>query len=229
MRGPGAVPGLYATESALNELAERLKIDPVRLRILNEPTIDEGRGLPFSSRHLLECFALGAEKFGWSSARRQSARCGATASRSGGAWRAARGWRARFAAQANVQLRDDGTVRVACGTQDIGTGTSTILAQLARGRTGAPLGRVEVALGDTALPAGPISGGSMATASVVPAVFAGGRRRDRLAAPAGSDHAGLAVREAPARGPDLRRRAGARRRPAVRGGVPFADVLRRGP
>src|SRR5919198_536449 len=66
MRGPGRVPGLYATESAMNELADQLKIDPVQLRMLNEPTIDESRGLPFSSRHLLECLELGAEKFGWS-------------------------------------------------------------------------------------------------------------------------------------------------------------------
>src|SRR5437870_1739727 len=66
MRGPGAVPGLYATESALNELADQLKIDPVRFRILNEPKIDESLGVPFSSRHLLECFELGAQKFGWS-------------------------------------------------------------------------------------------------------------------------------------------------------------------
>src|SRR4029077_12045931 len=65
MRGPGAVPGLYATESAMNELADQLKIDPVKLRILNEPKIDESLGVPFSSRHLLECFELGAEKFGW--------------------------------------------------------------------------------------------------------------------------------------------------------------------
>ena len=66
MRGPGAVPGLYATESAMNELADQLKIDPVQLRVLNEPKIDESLGIPFSSRHLLECFELGAEKFGWS-------------------------------------------------------------------------------------------------------------------------------------------------------------------
>src|SRR5882724_9390030 len=66
MRGPGAVPGLYATESALNELADQLKIDPVQLRVINEPKIDEDLGIPFSSRHLLECFELGAEKFGWS-------------------------------------------------------------------------------------------------------------------------------------------------------------------
>src|SRR5438105_9106891 len=66
MRGPGRVPGLYATESAMNELADQLKIDPVKLRTLNEPKIDEEKGVPFSSRHLVECFELGAEKFGWS-------------------------------------------------------------------------------------------------------------------------------------------------------------------
>src|SRR4030081_972593 len=66
MRGPGVVPGLYATESAMNELADQLKIDPARLRILTEPKIDESLGIPFSSRHLVECFQLGADKFGWS-------------------------------------------------------------------------------------------------------------------------------------------------------------------
>jgi len=66
MRGPGAVPGLYATESAMNELADQLKIDPVQFRLLNEPKMDESLGVPFSSRHLLECLQLGAEKFGWS-------------------------------------------------------------------------------------------------------------------------------------------------------------------
>jgi hypothetical protein len=85
----------------------------------------------------------------------------------GAAWIAA-----RFPAAANVELRDDGTARVACGTQDIGTGTYTILAQLTSQRTGVPLEKVEVALGDTSLPEGPISGGSMATGSVIPAVFA---------------------------------------------------------
>ncbi|PYL14013.1 MAG: xanthine dehydrogenase family protein molybdopterin-binding subunit, partial [Verrucomicrobia bacterium] len=66
MRGPGAVPGLFATESAMNELADQLKIDPVKLRTLNEPKIDEGLGIPFSSRHFLECLELGAKEFGWS-------------------------------------------------------------------------------------------------------------------------------------------------------------------
>ena len=171
MRGPGAVPGMYATEAAMNELAFQLKIDPVKLRLMNEPKIDEGLKLPFSSRHLVECLQLGAEKFGW--AKRTPAvgsmkRDGMTLGwgMAGCTWLAA-----RFGAAANLQLRDDGSVRVACATQDIGTGTYTILAQLASEKTGAPLDKVEVALGDSSLPDGPISGGSMATGSVVPAVF----------------------------------------------------------
>jgi xanthine dehydrogenase YagR molybdenum-binding subunit len=172
MRGPGAVPGLYATESAMNELADLLKIDPMRLRILNEPKIDEGLGLPFSSRHLLECFELGAEKFGWS---RRTPEVGSM-KRDGltfGWGMAGCSWIAgRFPAEANIELRDDGTVRVACATQDIGTGTYTILAQLASDKIGVPLDKIEVTLGDSSLPAGPISGGSMVTGSMVPAVYA---------------------------------------------------------
>jgi len=171
MRGPGAVPGLYATESALNEMADRLKIDPVRFRLLNEPKIDESLNLPFSSRHYVECLNLGAEKFGWSkrnpvvgSMKRDGLTLGW--GMAGATWVAG-----RFAAEANMQLRDDGTVRIACATQDIGTGTYTILAQLASEKTGVPVNKIEVDLGDSALPDGPISGGSLATSSVIPAVF----------------------------------------------------------
>jgi xanthine dehydrogenase YagR molybdenum-binding subunit len=172
MRGPGAVPGLYATESAMNELADQLKIDPVQLRVLNEPKKDESMGIPFSSRHLLECLELGREKFGWSKRSPEvgsMTRDGLTLGWgiAGCSWLAA-----RFPSEANVQLRDDGTARVACGTQDIGTGTYTILAQLASHKTGIPLHDIEAVLGDTSLPEGPLSGGSMATGSVVPAVFA---------------------------------------------------------
>lgn len=172
MRGPGAVPGLYATESALNELADRVGIDPVRLRVLNEPEMDESQRIPFSSRHQLECYSLGAEKFGWSQRTREVG----SMKRDGlilGWGMAGCTWAAsRFAAAANVQLRDDGTARVACGTQDIGTGTYTVLAQLTADRTGVPVEKVEVVLGDTSLPPGPISGGSMVSGSVVPAVVA---------------------------------------------------------
>lgn len=171
MRGPGAVPGLYATESAMNELAAKLKMDPVKLREMNEPTQDESKGIPFSSRHLLECFKVGAEKFGWSNRTPEVGsmkRDGLTLGwgMAGCTWLAA-----RFPAEVEIQLRDDGTVRIASGTQDIGTGTYTILAQLAAEKIGVPLEKVEVVLGDTDLPAGPISGGSMATGSLVPAAF----------------------------------------------------------
>ena len=171
MRGPGAVPGLYATESAMNEMAGKLKIDPVKFRLLNEPRIDESINLPFSSRHYVECLNLGSEKFGWSkrnpavgSMKRDGLTLGWGVA--GAAWIAG-----RFAAEANLQLRDDGTVRIACATQDIGTGTYTILAQLASEKTGVPIEKIEVELGDTSLPDGPISGGSLATSSVIPAVF----------------------------------------------------------
>ncbi|HXU21906.1 MAG TPA: xanthine dehydrogenase family protein molybdopterin-binding subunit [Verrucomicrobiae bacterium] len=172
MRGPGTVAGLYATESAMNELADQLNIDPVKLRIMNEPKIDESLGIPFSSRHLVECFQVGSERFGWSkrtpgvgSMKRDGLIVGW--GMAGCSWVAA-----RFGAAANLQLRDDGTCRIASATQDIGTGTYTILAQLASQRTGVPLDKVEVELGDTSLPEGPVSGGSMVTGSVVPAVFA---------------------------------------------------------
>jgi len=153
-------------------LADQLKIDPVKLRVLNEPKIDESLGIPFSSRHYLECLELGSEKFGWS---RRAPEIGSMKrdefilgwGMAGAAWVAA-----RFPAEASVQLRDDGSARVASGTQDIGTGTYTILAQLASEKTGVSLDKVEVVLGDTSLPAGPISGGSMVTGSMVPAVFA---------------------------------------------------------
>src|ERR1700722_4748915 len=172
MRGPGAVPGLFATESAMNELATKLNIDPVEFRLLNEPEKDESNGLPFSSRHLQECLRTGAEKFGWSK------RNPAVASMQDddlilGWGMAACSWIAeRFPCEANVELRSDGIVRVACATQDIGTGTYTILAQIVSAKTGVALDRINVVLGDTALPPGPLSGGSMATASVIPAVSA---------------------------------------------------------
>src|SRR5256886_176088 len=165
MRGPGAVPGLYATESAMNELADQLKLDPVQLRILNEPKIDEGEGVPFSSRHYVECLQFGSEKFGWSkrnaevgSMKRDGLTLGWGVA--GAAWIAT-----RDDAAANVELRDDGSARVACGVQDIGTGTYTVLALLTADKTGVPVEKVEVVRGDTTLPHGPGSGGSWATAS----------------------------------------------------------------
>jgi xanthine dehydrogenase YagR molybdenum-binding subunit len=170
MRGPGAVPGLFATESAMDELAIKLKMDPVELRMLNEPAIDESKNIPFSSRHLKECYTTGMEHFGWAKRNPEVGsmkRDGLTL----GWGMAACTWIAdRFAAQVSLELRDDGTARVASATQDIGTGTYTVLALLAAEKLGLPVEKIEVVLGDTRLPPGPISGGSMVTASFVPAV-----------------------------------------------------------
>jgi xanthine dehydrogenase YagR molybdenum-binding subunit len=172
MRGPGAVPGLFATESAMDELAIKLTMDPLEFRLLNEPQKDESNGLPFSSRHFQECLRVGAEKFGWS--KRNPAVGSMRESDLVLGWgMAACSWAAeRFPCEANVELRSDGTVRVTCATQDIGTGTYTILAQIVSAKTGVPLERISVILGDTSLPPGPLSGGSMGTASVLPAVSA---------------------------------------------------------
>lgn len=228
MRGPGAVPGLYATESAMNEMAERLKMDPVQFRILNEPKLDESLNLPFSSRHYVECLTVGAEKFGWS--KRNPAvgsmkRDGLTLGwgMAGAAWIAG-----TFAAEANFELRDDGTARVACATQDIGTGTYTILAQLASQKTGVPLNKIEVDLGDSALPDGPISGGSLATSSVIPAVF---RAADQAIASLfiaavttpGSPFLGHTPGDLALEGGRIFVKA-----EGSAGGAPFEDILRRG-
>ncbi len=183
MRGPGAVPGLWATESAMNELALELGMDPVELRLINEPQIDEGLKIPFSSRHLKECLSTGAERFGWA---KRDPRVGSMKrdgltlgwGMAGCSWQAA-----RFPCAASVELRDDGTARVSCATQDIGTGTYTIVAQLGAEKLGLPLDKVEAVLGDTRLPPGPLSGGSGATAAVVPAVLeAAGKAIDALLA-----------------------------------------------
>jgi len=227
MRGPGRVPGLYAIESAMNELADQLKIDPVKLRILNEPKIDEEKNIPFSSRHIIECFELGAKKFGWSN---RTPEVGAM-KRDGltlGWGMAGCSWLAgRFAADASIHLRDDGTARIACATQDIGTGTYTILAQLVAEKTGLPLDKIEVALGDTSLPPGPLSGGSLATASVVPAVFASADNAIQSLLTVASTTPGSQFEK---RKPD--ELAFERGRVFVKAdgparGVPFADLLRR--
>jgi xanthine dehydrogenase YagR molybdenum-binding subunit len=227
MRGPGAVPGLYATESAMNELADELKMDPVKLRVLNEPKIDESLGIPFSSRHYVECLDLGSEKFGWS---KRNSKIGSMKrdglvlgwGMAGAAWMAA-----RFPAEATIQLRDDGTTRVACGTQDIGTGTYTILAQLASEKTGVSLDKVEVALGDTTLPEGPTSGGSAATASVIPAVSAAANKAIKALLALATRTSGSPFENQ--KPDDLVFESGRvfLKSNGSAGGVPFADVLKR--
>jgi xanthine dehydrogenase YagR molybdenum-binding subunit len=172
MRAPGETPGTFALESAMDELAHELKIDPIQLRVLNHTSIDPLKNLPFSADYLRECYTLGAEKFGWS--RRQAAprqmRRGkylvgmgmATATYPAG----------RSSATAKVQMMIDGTVKVSSATQDLGTGTYTILAQTAADALGVPVERISVEIGDSILPNAPVSGGSQTAASVSPAVLA---------------------------------------------------------
>jgi len=175
MRGPGAVPGLFALESAIDELAIELKMDPIQLRLLNEPAKDEGLNLPFSSRHFVECLNVGAEKFGWSRRNPAIGSMKGTGDQAGltlGWGVAGCSWIAeRTEAQATVQLLANGTARISSATQDIGTGTYTVLSNVVAERTGIPNDRIEVVLGDTDLAPGPISGGSWATASVIPAAL----------------------------------------------------------
>jgi xanthine dehydrogenase YagR molybdenum-binding subunit len=170
MRGPGAVPGLYAMESAMNELADKLKMDPLQLRILNDAPTDEDKKMPFSSRHYRECLEVGAKKFGWE---KRSAGI-ASMKRDGkilGWGVAGASWIALcLPCTAVVEFHADGRVSVRSGTQDIGTGTYTIFSQVVHEKTGVPLDRIDVILGDSSLPEGPMSGGSLVTGSVLNAI-----------------------------------------------------------
>ena len=176
MRGPGAVPGLFALESGMDELAIALKMDPVQLRLKNEPALDESLNIPFSSRHMKECLTVGSDKFGWS---RRTPEIGSM-KHDGltlGWGVAACSWlAARIETEATVELLQDGSARVACGTQDIGGGTYTVMAQVVSHETGVPVNKVDVVLGDSSLPPGPISGGSWVTASMTPAVLGAARK-----------------------------------------------------
>lgn len=174
MRGPGAVPGLFALEAGMNELADELKMDPLQLRLMNEAEKDESnKDIPFSSRHLRECYEVGAKKFGWEkridgigSMRRDGKILGWGLA--GASWVAL-----RLPCTASVEFCANGRLCVRCGTQDIGTGTYTIFAQVLHEKTGVPMDRIEVILGDSSLPDGPMSGGSMVTGSVLNAIAAG--------------------------------------------------------
>jgi xanthine dehydrogenase YagR molybdenum-binding subunit len=177
MRGPGAVPGLFAIESAMDELAIKLNMDPVQLRLGLDTLTDEESGKPFSSRHLKECLQLGSEKFGWS---KRTPQVGSMRT-SGPDGELILGWgvacaswgAGRGPSQCSVLLLPDGTARVSSATQDIGTGTYTVIAQVVSDKTGIPVNKVDVILGNSSLPPGPMSGGSTATASVMPSILEG--------------------------------------------------------
>ncbi|MDR9753768.1 xanthine dehydrogenase family protein molybdopterin-binding subunit [Pseudomonas sp. SZMC_28357] len=170
MRAPGAAPGLFALESAIDELAEKCKMDPLAFRQLNWAEQNEQENLPWSGNHLREALAQGAERFGW--AQRTP---GIGSMRDGheviGYGMAQCNWDAfRTPAEARVSLKSDGRADVYCGAQDIGTGTYTVIAQCVSELTGLPLEQITVELGNSSYPPAPVSGGSWITASVLPAV-----------------------------------------------------------
>jgi xanthine dehydrogenase YagR molybdenum-binding subunit len=170
MRGPGTTPGLFAIESAMDELAIKLNLDPLDLRLRNYAETDESSNKAFSSKHLREVYQTGAERFGWSKRNPKigSMRQGDLILGWGMAtctWPAGRG-----SAEVRVRLNADGTARASSATQDIGTGTYTIFAQVVSEKTGIPVEKIDVALGDTSFTPGPMSGGSTGNASVLPAI-----------------------------------------------------------
>lgn len=170
MRGPGRTPALFAIESAMDDLAIKLGMDPLELRLRNYAEQDESSGRPWSSKHLREAYQVGAERFGWSK-RNPKVRSMRKGDEILGWGMATCTWPgSQREAQVRVTLLADGTARVSCATQDIGTGTYTIFAEIVSDRTGIPVDKVHVVLGDSSLTPGPISGGSSATASVIPAI-----------------------------------------------------------
>jgi xanthine dehydrogenase YagR molybdenum-binding subunit len=189
MRAPGEVSGNFALECAMDELAVALGLDPVELRLRNEPTIDETEMLPFSSRATRECYRIGAERFRWSQ------RAPNPRSMRDGRWLI--GWGMATAnypmwtapASASARLLPDGTAEVASAASDMGPGTWTSMTQVAADTLGLPMERVTFTLGDSRLPKAPAHGGSMTMASVGSAVYAACRkaREEALARAGGSD------------------------------------------
>jgi xanthine dehydrogenase YagR molybdenum-binding subunit len=172
MRGPGEACGMFALECAMDELAVALGVDPVTLRLRNEPAIDEGTGRPFSSRSLRACYERGAEAFGWS---RRDRKPGSM--RDGGlvlGWgMAAATYPANMApANARARLLADGTAEVEAAASDMGPGTYTTITQVAADALGLPPEHVRFRLGRSGYPATPPHGGSLTTASVGSAVRA---------------------------------------------------------
>jgi xanthine dehydrogenase YagR molybdenum-binding subunit len=171
MRAPGENPGTYALECAMDELAIALKIDPVRLRVINYTDKAPHNDLPFSTSNVKECYRLGAEKFGWHLRNPEPrSMTGPRGERVGWGMATATYPGHRFPNQARIRIfvdRDGALSAVgASATQDLGTGAYTVCTQMTAMLTGLPFERVKFELGDTNLPPGGVSGGSSTTAGV---------------------------------------------------------------
>jgi xanthine dehydrogenase YagR molybdenum-binding subunit len=171
MRSPPEVPYLFALESAMDELAVRLDMDPIELRRANDTTNEPIGGKPYTSRSLMACFDEGAKAFGWAQ------RSPAPRSMADGDWLIGYGcastcYPTQMApSAARVRLQRDGRTRVEIAGHEIGTGAYTVIAQAAAERLGVPLEKVSVFIGDSNLPPAPVAGGSNSTASTCSAVM----------------------------------------------------------
>ncbi|CAN7235025.1 xanthine dehydrogenase family protein molybdopterin-binding subunit [Phenylobacterium sp. LjRoot164] len=174
MRAPGEAPGMLSLECAMDELAEKLGIDPIELRIRNEPDIDPETGKPFSIRQLVRCMTEGAQRFGWE---RRNPVPGQVRD---GRWMVGMGMataiRGNFLlpAKAGVRIDAGGIITLRQGMTDIGTGTYTILQQITAETLGVPLGHVRVEIGDSDFPPAPGSGGQFGAATAGSAAFEAG-------------------------------------------------------
>ncbi len=176
MRAPGEAVGTFALESAIDELAGELGIDPIELRIRNEPEKDPTSGLPFSSRHIVQAWRDGAARFGW------DARAAAPGMRSEGEWRIGIGcatgtypYYRMPGAKARITMTRDGDgvrAKVEVAAAEMGMGTSTTTAIVAAERLGLPIDRIEVGYGDSDIPGAIMAGGSQQTAAIGAAVIA---------------------------------------------------------
>ena len=173
MRAPGEAIGTFAVECAIDELAHAMRIDPIELRRRNEPDRHPISGAPFSQRALTQAYADGAKRFGWE---RRLAEPGA---RRDGEWRIGMGCASGSfpyvrmpGANVRVTLRRNGSATVSCSAQEMGMGTATVQLQHAADRLGLPVEAITFEMGDSALPAGSLAGGSSQTVSVAAAIMA---------------------------------------------------------
>ncbi len=174
-RAPGESTGTFALESAMDELSVALQMDPIELRLRNYAEAEPEEGKPWSSKSLRACYAQGASRFGWP---RRTPRPGSMRER-----RDLIGWGMATAtyparqspSSAIARMRADGTALVQAGSQDIGTGTYTIMTQIAADTLAMPIDRVRFELGDTTFPETPVSGGSQTASSTGSAVKMAGR------------------------------------------------------
>lgn len=174
MRAPGEASGTLSLEVAMDEMAERLGLDPVEFRLRNEPEVDPETGKPFSLRQLARCLTEGAQRFGWD---RRNATPGQMRD---GRWLVGLGMAAAIRgnfllpAKCSFSVDAEGVITVRQGMTDIGTGTYTVLAQIAAETLGVPLGKVVVEIGDSELPPAPGSGGQFGAATAGSAALAAG-------------------------------------------------------